>query len=92
VSSNALEGADSIGGIPMIYIEIPENINNRKNIKVYKAGSIDAATAKDQIDPEEIYQFPNAFAAAGSKVKKQDITVTQADRICVQAGSRLWLL
>ena len=76
----------------MIYIEIPENINNRKNIKVYKAGSIDEATAKDQIDPEEVYQFPNVSAAAGSKVKKQDITITQADRICVQAGSRLWSL
>jgi hypothetical protein len=74
----------------MIFIEIPENINNRKGIKVYKAKSIDSATAKDEIDPEKVYQFPKHYAEAGGKVKKQDITITQAHVTCVQAGSRLW--
>lgn len=74
----------------MIFIEIPENINNRKGIKVYKAESIDKATAKDRIDPEKTYQFPKEYAAAGANIKKQDITITQANRICVQVGSRLW--
>jgi predicted nucleotide-binding protein (sugar kinase/HSP70/actin superfamily) len=74
----------------MIFIEIPENINNRRDIKVYTAKSIDEATEKDRLEPEKIYQFPKEYVAAGAKVKKQDITITQAGRICVQVGSRLW--
>jgi hypothetical protein len=82
--------AHVLGGTTMIFIEIPENINNRKGIRVYRAKSIDSATAKDEIGPEKVYQFPRQYAEAGGKIKKQDITITQANMICVQAGSKLW--
>jgi hypothetical protein len=74
----------------MIFIEIPENINNRKDVNIYEAKSIDEATQKDLLEPEKLYQFPMEHGEAGAKVKKQDITITQAKNICVQVGSRLW--